>query len=119
MYLEDTAARYFDTVLYPPTWEEFKRHWLGKYTLWGSDVKYHRRLYAVKQETEDPDPHNAEFQHRLSQVSDPGEKEVFHTFLEGLNKKLQQHLHSEWVWNPEQAIHVIPTVVRYADAAFF
>ena len=28
LYLEDSAARYFDTLPYPPTWEEFKRHWL-------------------------------------------------------------------------------------------
>ena len=40
LYLEDTAARYIDTLPYPPNWEEFKQHWLWKYTLWGSDVKY-------------------------------------------------------------------------------
>ena len=56
LYLEYTAVRYFDTLPYPPTWEEFKRHWLGKYTLWGSDIKYRRRFYAVKQDTENPDP---------------------------------------------------------------
>ena len=106
MYIEDSAAIYFDTLPYPPNWEEFKRHWVWKYTLWGSDVKYRRRFHAVKQETEDPDPYIAEFQHRLSQVSDPGEKEVFHTFLDGLNKKLQQHLHREVVWNLEQAIRL-------------
>ena len=106
MYLEDSAARYFDTLHCTPKWEEFKRHWLHKYTLWGSDVKYRRRYYTIRQETEDPDPYIAEFQHRLSQVSDPGEKEVFHTFLEGSNKTLQQHLHRKGVWNLETAIPV-------------
>ena len=65
LYLEDTAAPYFDTLTYPPNCEEFKRYWLWKYTLWGSDVKYRRRFYAVKQETERTDPYIAEFQHRL------------------------------------------------------
>ena len=53
LYIEDSAARYFDTLPYPGNWEEWKRHWIGKYTLWGSDVKFLRRFYAVKQETEE------------------------------------------------------------------
>ena len=97
LYIEDSAARYFDTLSYPGSWEEWKRHWIGKYTLWGYDVEFRWRFYAVKQETEDPDNYIAEFLHRLSLISDPGEKEVFHAFLEGLNKKLQQHLYREVV----------------------
>ena len=52
-YIDSSAARFFETLPLVNTWDEFKQHWLRKYTLWGTDLKYRRHFYQVKQETED------------------------------------------------------------------
>ena len=86
------------------TWDEFKQLWLRKYTLWGTDLKYRRHFYQVKQETEDVEKYLEEFFRRKSYIVDPSDQEVFTTFIEGLDPKIQQYLHEEQVTTLDHAV---------------
>ena len=48
-----------------------------------------------------------EFQHILALIRNPGEDEVYHTFIVGLDQKYQQHLFQEGVQTLTQAVRMV------------
>ena len=63
--MEGQSADFFDSLPAVQSWEEFKDSWIKRYTVWGTDLKYRRYFYSVKQEHDDVETCNSEFQRRL------------------------------------------------------
>ena len=94
-FVEGQAANFFDSLPAVQSWEEFKDVWIRRYTVWGTDLKYRRYFYSVRQEHDYVEIYISEFQPRLELIETPSEKEVFTTFVNGLDEKIQTHLYIE------------------------
>ena len=64
-FVEGRAADFFDSLPAVQSWEESKDVWTKRYTVWGTDRKYRRYFYCVKQEHDDVETYISEFQRRL------------------------------------------------------
>ena len=60
-FVEGQTADFFDSLPAVQSWEEFKDIWIKRYTVWGTDLKYRRYFYSVKQEHDDVETYISEF----------------------------------------------------------
>ena len=94
-FVQWKAADFFDSLPAVQSWEHIEEGCTKRYTVWGTDLKYRRYFYSVKQEHDDVEIYISEFQRRLELLETPSEKEVFATFVNGLDEKIQTHLYVE------------------------
>jgi len=76
--------------------EHLKKEWIEKYTLYGTDAKYRRQFYKVKQQRK-TSRSTLQSSSTACLHTEPGEEEVYYAFVSGLDKNYRDHLYQKEV----------------------